>query len=85
MPERSKRICLYDAEKLKQVNPENMKLFDKYQIDMSIRDLSPNSIKQYNSDLMQYQVLEVSTRHQWAGRDVILSTLYPIIFSLGGH
>lgn len=54
MAERSKRICLYDKEKAKLINPETLKLFQKYQIDMSIRDLSENSIKQYNSDLMQW-------------------------------
>jgi site-specific recombinase XerD len=54
MAERSKRICMYDAEKAKQINPETLKLFQKYQIDMSIRDLSPNSILGYNSDLMQW-------------------------------
>lgn len=54
MAERSKRICLYDEEKAKQVNPETLKLFQKYQIDMSIRDLSKNTILQYNSDLMQW-------------------------------
>ena len=53
MAERSKRICLYNAEKVKQINPETLKLFQKYQIDMSIRDLSPNSIKQSTSDLYQ--------------------------------
>lgn len=47
MAERSKRICLYDKEKIKRTNPETLKLFQKYQIDMSIRDLSPNSIQQY--------------------------------------
>lgn len=52
--ERSKRINLYDEEKLKQVNPENMKLLNKYQIDMSIRDLSKNTISSYNSDLKQW-------------------------------
>ena len=56
MAERSKRICLYDEEKAKQINPETLKLFQKYQIDMSIRDLSPNSIKQYTSDLYQWFV-----------------------------
>lgn len=45
---------MYDAEKAKQINPETLKLFQKYQIDMSIRDLSPNSILGYNSDLMQW-------------------------------
>ncbi len=54
MAERSKRVLLYDAEKAKDINPETLQLFQKYQIDMSIRDLSPNSIKQYNSDLMQW-------------------------------
>lgn len=54
MTERSKRICLYDEEKAKQINPETLKLFQKYQIDMSIRDLSKNTILQYNSDLMQW-------------------------------
>lgn len=54
MAERSKRICLYDEEKAKQINPETLKLFQKYQIDMSIRDLSKNTILQYNSDLIQW-------------------------------
>lgn len=54
MAERSKRICLYDEEKIKDINPENMKLFQKYQIDMSIRDLSEKSVKGYNGDLIQW-------------------------------
>lgn len=54
MAERSKRINLYDPNKAKEINPETLKLFQKYQIDMSIRDLSENSIKQYNTDLMQW-------------------------------
>lgn len=54
MPPRSKRIELYDTEKLAQVNPENMRLFDKYQIDMSIRGLSKNSVRGYNYDLLQW-------------------------------
>lgn len=54
MAERSKRICLYDENKAKNINPETLKLFQKYQIDMSIRDLSAKTIKQYNSDLMQW-------------------------------
>ena len=54
MAERSKRICLYDENKAKNINPESLKLFQKYQIDMSIRDLSTKTIEQYNSDLMQW-------------------------------
>lgn len=54
MAERSKRINLYDSEKAKDINPDTLRLFQKYQIDMSIRDLSPNTIEQYNSDLMQW-------------------------------
>lgn len=54
MAERSKRICLYNEEIAKNINQETLKLFQKYQIDMSIRDLSGNTVKQYNSDLMQW-------------------------------
>jgi len=54
MAKRSKRINLHDDEKFKLVNPETLKLFQKYQIDMSIRVLSKNTIDQYNSDLMQW-------------------------------
>lgn len=52
--ERSKRINMYDEEKLKNVNPETLKLFQKYQVDMSIRDLSPNTINGYINDLQQW-------------------------------
>ena len=54
MAERSKRICLYNEETIKNINQETLKLFQKYQIDMSIRDLSENTVKQYNADLMQW-------------------------------
>lgn len=54
MATRSKRVTLYDPQKAKEINQETLKLFQKYQIDMSIRDLSETSIKQYNSDLMQW-------------------------------
>lgn len=45
---------MHDKEKIDHVNPETLKLFQKYQIDMSIRGLSPNSIEAYNSDLLQW-------------------------------
>ena len=54
MAERSKRICLYNEETAKNINQETLKSFQKYQIDMSIRDLSENTVKQYNADLMQW-------------------------------
>lgn len=54
MAERSKRICLYNEETAKNINQETLNLFQKYQIDMSIRDLSENTVKQYNADLMQW-------------------------------
>ncbi len=56
MAERSKRICLHDEQKEKDTNPETLKLFQKYQVDMSIRDLSPNTIYGYNTDLKQWFV-----------------------------
>lgn len=54
MAEKSKRILMYDKEKLEHINSETLKLFQKYQIDMSIRDLSVNSVEAYNADLRQW-------------------------------
>lgn len=54
MAERSKRIVMYDEDKLEHINPETLKLFQKYQVDMSIRDLSVNTINAYNIDLRQW-------------------------------
>lgn len=54
MPERSKRIILHDEEKVKQINPETLKLMQKYKVDMSLRELSPKTIYQYEKDLEQW-------------------------------
>lgn len=54
LAQRSKRIKLYDADKMEHINLETLKLFQKYQIDMSIRDLSINSVNAYNADLRQW-------------------------------
>lgn len=55
MPERSKRI-LYDEKKLDLINTETKKLMQKYMIDMSLRELSPKTIYQYQKDLEQWFV-----------------------------
>lgn len=54
MPERSKRICFYDNEKLKAINEENLALWKKYKVDMTLRDLSQNTIDAYENDLHQW-------------------------------
>ena len=54
MAERSKRIMLYDKEKIKKINEDTQKLMKKYEIDMSLRELSPNTIYSYKKDLEQW-------------------------------
>lgn len=54
MPERSKRIVLSDPKKLEKVNPETQKLMKKYEVDMSLRELSEKTIYQYKKDLEQW-------------------------------
>lgn len=51
---RSKRIELYDEEKIKHVNPENMRLYKKYEMDMIVRELSPTTIYNYKTDLFAW-------------------------------
>ncbi len=56
MGERSKRIVLADQDKLDKINPETIKLLEKYKIDMELRELSDKSIYQYISDINQWLI-----------------------------
>ena len=56
MPERSKRIQFHDADKISRINPENLRLLQKYNIDMSLRDLSPKTIYAYQNDLEHWLI-----------------------------
>lgn len=56
MPERSKRILFHDNNKISQINPENQKLMQKYEIDMSLRELSHKTIYAYQNDLEQWLI-----------------------------
>lgn len=54
MAERSKRIELFNSDLIVKINSETLKLFQKYRIDMELRELSENTIYQYESDLNQW-------------------------------
>lgn len=56
MGNRSKKINLYDKEKIKLVNPETLGFMKKYKVDMMLRGLSENTIYQYETDLNQWFV-----------------------------
>lgn len=56
MAELSKKIKLKDNEKLSKVNPETLKLWGKYRVDMSIRELSEKTIAGYQNDLESWWV-----------------------------
>lgn len=45
---------LYDKDKIEKINEETKKLMKKYEIDMSLRELSPNTIYNYKKDLEQW-------------------------------
>ena len=50
----SKKIKFYDPEKIKNLNKETLKLYDKYKIDMTIRELSEKTIAGYENDLQHW-------------------------------
>lgn len=56
MAERSKRIILFDPQKLKKVNDGTISLLNKYRIDMELRELSEKTITSYESDLNQWVI-----------------------------
>lgn len=48
---RSKRILLFDPQKIELINEDTKKFLKKYRMDMELRELSPNTIYSYFSDL----------------------------------
>ena len=51
--ERSKRI-VFDKKHEDSISEENLKLLEKYEMDMELRELSPKSIYNYIRDLIQF-------------------------------
>lgn len=56
MAEISPKIKFYDEEKLKNINPNTMKLWKKYEVDMTLRELSPKTISGYLNDLQHWWI-----------------------------
>jgi integrase/recombinase XerC len=54
MAEISKKIKFYDPVKLENINKDTLKLYEKYKIDMTIRELSPGSVAGYDNDLSHW-------------------------------
>ena len=54
MAKKSKRIEFYDPVKIEKINPENMRLLDKYKIDMAIRELAESTQYAYIINLYQW-------------------------------
>jgi len=54
MAEKSKSLRFYDAQKLEKINPETLRLWNKYKIDMTLRELSAGTIDGYLNDLQQW-------------------------------
>ena len=70
MAERSKRIVLFDKEKLEKVNPETLSLMKKYKIDMSLRELSEKTIYQYEKDLDQWFIYILENQFNQSVKDL---------------
>lgn len=51
MAQLSPKIKFYDKEKLKKINPETLAFWKKYEIDMSLRELSDKSKAGYRNDM----------------------------------
>lgn len=54
MAKYSKHIHFYDAEKLKNINPETLKSYNKYKMDMELRELSERTQSGYDNDLSHW-------------------------------
>ena len=54
MAAKSKPIRMYDEDKLSKINPETLKCWNKYKIDMELRELSPGTQEGYLNDLQHW-------------------------------
>lgn len=52
----SPKIHFYDEEKLKKINPETLKLWKKYEIDMTLRELSDRTKIGYTNDIQHWLI-----------------------------
>lgn len=50
------RIVLHDEEKIKKINPESITIFERYKIDMVMRNLSELTQQHYILDLQQWMI-----------------------------
>lgn len=53
---KSQRIIFYNEDKIKDINKNTINLWHKYKIDMSIRELSEQTINQYYYDLLNWWI-----------------------------
>lgn len=56
MAEMSKKIRVYDEKILSEINPDTMRLWNKYKIDMALRELSEKTIAGYRNDLEHWWI-----------------------------
>jgi integrase/recombinase XerC len=76
---RSKKI-IFDKEYEEDINPENLKLLQKYKIDMEIRDLSPKSIYNFERDLKQWMSYLVKEQFNISVKEVTENDIEEFIY-----
>lgn len=54
MSKKSSPIRLYDESKISQINKDTLKYWNRYEMDMSLRELSEKTIYNYRSDAFQW-------------------------------
>lgn len=54
MAQASKKIHFYDKEKIERINPDTLKLWNRYRIDMELRELSKGTQDGYYNDLLHW-------------------------------
>lgn len=56
MPKLSPKLKMLDKEKIAKINPETLSLYEKYHMNMSIRELSEKTIYGYYNDLANWWI-----------------------------
>lgn len=76
----SPKIKFAESGKLKDVNPESKRLWEKYEIDMSIRELSTSTIKAYHNDMTHLWIYSLENFDNMSTKDMSEDELVEFLY-----
>lgn len=76
----SQKIRLYDADKITDINPETLDLYNKYKIYMTIKELASGTIEGYRGDLFSWFIFILGEQGNKSVKDTTEEDIIEFIY-----